>query len=345
MSRQLLNTLFVTTDGAYAKLDGDTVRVDADGKRLIQVPLLHLGSIVLFGAAAMSSQLMMRCATDGRAVTLLDYGGRFKARIVGPTSGNVLLRQAQYETHRDADRAREVARAMVAAKVRNVRQNLARASRECKEEEGALALRAAVADLDILLGELPAAENLDKVRGLEGRAAAVAFAVFGRLITRDKADFAFTVRTRRPPRDRVNALLSFAYTLLMLDCTAALEGVGLDPQFGFLHVLRPGRPALALDLMEEFRPVVAERMILSLINRRQIQPSHFEDRGQGAVYLNEEGRKLFLVEYQKRKQEEVTHPFLKEKTPMGLVPHLQARLLARHLRGDLPEYLPYVAGR
>jgi len=342
MSRELLNTLFVMKEGANAHLNGETVEVTQEGKRLIQVPLLHLGSIVLFGATSMSHQLMMRCATDGRAVTLLDYGGRFRARVVGATTGNVLLRQAQYESQRDPARACAVARAIVAGKIRNTRQNLARGARESRDADVAASLREAVAVIDGLLVELPEVPGLDAVRGVEGRAAAVAFSVFGFLMTRDKADFAFTVRTRRPPRDRVNALLSFTYMLLQLDCTAALEGVGLDPQFGFLHALRPGRPALSLDLMEEFRPCVAERLVLTLINRRQVSPCHFEEREKGAVLLNEDGRKVVLTEYQKRKQEEVTHPFLKQTTPMGLVPHLQARLLARHLRGDLPTYPPFL---
>lgn len=342
MSRELLNTLFVMREGANAHLNGDTVEVTLEGQRILQVPLLHLGSIVLFGATSISRQLMMRCATDGRAVTLLDYGGRFRARIVGPTSGNVLLRKAQYETHRDPEQCCGVARTIVAAKIRNVRQNVARGARDARDEEHAASLREAVAGMDELLAELPSALDLNTVRGVEGRAAALAFGVFGLLITRDKSDFAFTVRTRRPPRDRVNALLSFTYMLLQLDCTAALEGVGLDPQFGFLHALRPGRPALALDLMEEFRPCIAERLVLSLINRRQINPSHFEERDRGAVMLNEDGRRVLLAEYQRRKQEEVMHPFLKQTTPLGLVPHLQARLLARHLRGDLPSYPPYL---
>ncbi|NUQ69978.1 MAG: type I-C CRISPR-associated endonuclease Cas1 [Chthonomonadales bacterium] len=341
MSRELLNTLFIMKEGANAHLNGDTVEVTAEGRRLLQVPLLHLGSVVLFGATSMTHQLMMRCAADGRAVTLLDYSGRFRARVVGPTSGNVLLRKAQYDTHASSDRSRDIARSIVGAKIRNARQNIARGARDTEDADTEASLREATASLDSLLRSLPEADTVDAIRGIEGQAAAVSFGVFGRLILRDKAEFAFTVRTRRPPRDRVNALLSFLYTLLQGDCTAALEGVGLDPQFGFLHALRPGRPALALDLMEEFRPCIADRLALTLINRRQINPAQFEEHEKGAVLLNEEGRKIVLTEYQKRKQEEVRHPFLKETTPLGLVPHLQARLLARHLRGDLPSYSPF----
>ncbi len=237
--------------------------------------------------------------------------------------------------------SRDIARSIVGAKIRNARQNIARGARDTEDADTEASLREATASLDSLLRSLPEADTVDAIRGIEGQAAAVSFGVFGRLILRDKAEFAFTVRTRRPPRDRVNALLSFLYTLLQGDCTAALEGVGLDPQFGFLHALRPGRPALALDLMEEFRPCIADRLALTLINRRQINPAQFEEHEKGAVLLNEEGRKIVLTEYQKRKQEEVRHPFLKETTPLGLVPHLQARLLARHLRGDLPSYSPF----
>ncbi len=286
---------------------------------------------------------MNRCAEDGREVTFLDFAGRFKCRVVGPVSGNVLLRKAQYDAHADASRTLEIARPIVAGKIKNSRQTLVRAARETKNAESAELLTSQAAAIAKLLISLPNMKNVDEVRGIEGQAAACYFSAFGAMITQPKAEFAFTTRTRRPPRDRVNALLSFVYSLLTSDCVAAAEGVGLDPQFGYLHVLRPGRPALALDLMEEFRSYFADRLVLTLINRRQITPSHFEDRPGDSVLLTAEGRKIVLAAYQTRKQEEVAHPLLQNATPIGLLPHLQARLLARHLRGDTPAYTPFIA--
>ena len=345
MTRELLNTLFVMTPDAYVRLDHDSLKVEADGAKLAQVPLHHLGSIMLFGNAMISAQAMHRCAAEGRVINLMDYGGRFKARVVGPMCGNVLLRQAQYEACRDSSCSAIVARAIVAGKIKNSHQSVMRAARETKSESDAAALRACGQGLGALLESLPLQQTTDNVRGVEGQAAALYFEVFGLMITSAPEEFSFRLRTRRPPRDRVNALLSFLYALLTADCTAACEGVGLDPQFGFLHALRPGRPSLALDLMEEFRPILADRLALTLINRKQVRPEHFEAReGAGeSVLLTEEGRKIVLSAYQTRKKEEVPHPLLKEKAPFGLLPHLQARLLARHLRGDLDGYIPFLA--
>ena len=343
MTRQLLNTLFVTTPGAFARLDGDTVRVDADGEKLLQVPLLHLGSLVFFERASLSPPLMQRCALEGREITFLDYRGRFQCRVVGPISGNVLLRKAQYDAQASDALTLAIARPIVAGKIKNARQTLLRAARDVKAADQVAELNAQAAFLAVHLQVLPDMDTLDGLRGIEGQSASCYFQAFGAMITRDKAEFAFATRTRRPPRDRVNALLSFVYSLLTHDCVGAAEGVGLDPQFGFLHCLRPGRPALALDLMEEFRSYIADRLVLTLINRRQIQPEHFEVRPAESVLLTADGRKIVLRAYQERKQEEVAHPLLKTKTPLGLVPHLQARLLARHLRGDLPVYLPFIS--
>ncbi len=345
MTRELLNTLFVMTPDAYVRLDHDALKVEADGAKLAQVPLHHLGSVMLFGNAMMSTQAMHRCAEEGRAVNLMDYAGRFRARVVGPMCGNVLLRQAQYEAQRDEARTLEIARAIVAGKLKNCAYSVMRAARDTKSEETAALLRTCGQRLGLLLESLHTQPTTDTVRGVEGQGAALYFEVFGAMITAPADEFSFKLRTRRPPRDRVNALLSFLYALLTADCTAACEGVGLDPQFGFLHALRPGRPALALDLMEEFRPLLADRLALTLINRRQIRPEHFEVReGVGeSVLLTDAGRKIVLEAYQNRKKEEVPHPLLKEKAPLGLLPHLQARLLARHLRGDLESYLPFLA--
>jgi CRISPR-associated protein Cas1 len=349
MTRELLNTLFVTTENAYVRLDGESLKVEADGAKLLQVPLHHLGSVMLFGTANISARALHRCAVDGRAVNFMDFGGRFKARVVGPTSGNVLLRQAQYEIHRDDRRAAAVARAIVAGKIRNARGVIARAAREVKQEEDQARLHECADALAPLVTVLPQTNDLDAIRGVEGQASALYFECFGSMLTVPPDEFSFRLRSRRPPRDRVNALLSFLYALLSADCVAACEGVGLDPQFGFLHCLRPGRPALALDLMEEFRPVLADRLVLTLINRKQVRPEHFEERrvadgGVGeSVSLTDTGRKIVLSAYQTRKQEEVVHPMLRDKAPLGLLPHLQARLLARHLRGDMAAYVPFPA--
>jgi len=343
MSKELLNTLFVTTPRAFVRLEGDTVRVESNGEKLLQVPLLHLGALVLFDSASVSPPLMCRCAEEGREITFLDFAGRFKCRLVGPTSGNVLLRKAQYAAQADEARSIAIARPIVAGKIKNARQTLLRAAREVREADQVAVLQAQAAFMAVHLQSLPDMQTLDGIRGIEGQAASCYFLAFGAMITRPKSEFAFVMRTRRPPRDRVNALLSFIYALLTTDCVAAVEGVGLDPQFGYLHCLRPGRPALALDLMEEFRSYLADRLVLTLINRRQIQPEHFETRPGESVLLTAEGRKLVLSAYQTRKQEEVMHPLLQTRTPIGLLPHLQARLLARHLRGDLPSYLPFVA--
>lgn len=348
MTRELLNTLYVVTPQAFARLHGDAVKITADGETRLTVPLHHLTNIYLFDTASASFPLLARCAADGRNVCSFDFAGRFQFRIVGPVCGNVLLRQAQYDAHRNEESATAIARAFVAGKIRNARQILIRLARDSKNAVSAEYLRQAGDIMAHLLLSMPEQKDRDGVRGVEGQAAAVWFANLPHLITAPSTDFSFVIRTRRPPRDRVNALLSFLYALLSADCEAACEGVGLDPQFGFLHVVRPGRPALALDLMEEFRPVLADRLALNLINRRQIRPEHFETRlpdvsvTEGAVLLNEAGRKLVLSAYTERKQEETIHPFLKDKVPLGLLPHLQARLLARHLRGDLPDYVPFL---
>jgi CRISPR-associated protein Cas1 len=341
MTRELLNTLFITTNGAFARLDGDTIRVEAHGAKLLQVPLLHLGSIVLFEGASLSPPLMHRCAEDGRSVVFLDHGGRFKCRLEGPVSGNVLLRHAQFTAFADDGRALEIARPIVAGKIRNARQTLMRAARDVRDQGHVGVLRRNADFLADCMRQLPDAPTLDFLRGVEGQAASCYFQAFGAMITAQREDFGFTARSRRPPLDRVNAVLSFVYTLLTSDCTSALEGVGLDPQVGYLHALRPGRPALALDLVEEFRSYVADRLALTLINRRELTAADFEVRPGGGVLLTAAGRKTVLTALQRRKMEEVSHPLLQQNTPIGLIPHLQARVLARHLRGDLPTYLPF----
>ena len=343
MTRELLNTLFVLTENAVVTLDGEALAVRVDDEKRLSVPLHHLGSVMLFGTAHISGPALSRCAKDGRAVNFMDFAGRFQARVEGPESGNILLRLAQFAAYADPFRTAMIARCVVAGKLRNQRQNLMRAARDSKRDEDKTYLQAATDAIARLVPMLPEQPDTESIRGIEGQAASLYFEVFDRMLSVPPSEFAFTVRTRRPPRDRVNALLSFLYALLTTDCVAACEGVGLDPQLGYLHVPRPGRPSLALDLMEEFRPVLAERLALTLINRRQLKVEHFDDFEGGAVLLNEVGRKIVLSAYQERKKEEIEHPFLKDKAPLGLLPHLQARLLARHLRGDLDHYPPFLS--
>lgn len=340
--KELLNTLYVTTPRAYLHLDHDTVRVEVERELKLRAPLMHLSAIVVFGDTLISPALLHRCADDHRSVVFLDSQGRFKARVEGPTGGNVLLRRSQHLALSDDERRVAIARNILAGKLRNCRQVLLRAARETEDWEDRAELQATARELDGVLARLPGRSSVDLLRGDEGEAGRLYFGCFTRMVRSDRETFRFLRRTRRPPRDPLNAVLSFLYTLLRGDCTAALEGVGLDPQVGFLHVLRPGRPALALDLMEELRPVLADRLALSLINLRQLQASDFETFAGGAVYLNESGRKTVLVAYQKRKEQEVDHRVIGKKTPLGLVPHVQARLLARHLRDDLEHYLPFL---
>ncbi len=332
----------MTLQRAYIHLDHETLEVKLGKETKLQVPLHHLGAVFLFGDVSASTALLHRCAEDGRSVVFLDPHGRFKARLEGPTSGNVLLRRAQHSASVDAGRTLAIARCLVAGKIHNSRQILLRGAREAAEEIDTQPLQHAAAHLADLLPRLEQAADVDVARGLEGDAAKCYFGVFDRMVKEDREAFTMDGRSRRPPRDRVNALVSFLYALLLSDCVAAAEGVGLDPQVGFLHVLRPGRPCMGLDLMEEFRSVLADRLALTLINRRQLSRTDFKEEPGGAVLLNDTGRKTVLVAYQQRKQEEVTHPLTEQRVPLGLVPHIQARLLARHLREELACYMPYL---
>ena len=339
---QLLNTLYVTTPEAYVRLDHETLRVQVEGETKLQVPLHHLGGLVCFGNVLISPAVLHRCADDGRSVVFMDRNGRFKGRLEGPVSGNVLLRQAQHQAIADPEQTLAIARNVVAGKIQNTRQIVLRAARETKDADDATALKETARKLASSVEQLPDVEDLDQLRGFEGEAARQHFSSFSRMVREDRETFALKGRNRRPPRDPTNALLSFLYALLLNDCVAAAEGVGLDPQMGFLHALRPGRPALGLDLMEELRSVIAERLALSLINRRQITAKHFVERPGGRFILRMKGRREVIVAYQKRKQEELQHPVLEQKMPIGLIPHTQARLLARVLRGDMESYLPFL---
>lgn len=339
---QLLNTLYVNTEGSYLNLDHDTLKISVEKEMKLQVPLHHLGGVLCFGDVLVSPALMRRCGEDGRALVLFDRNGRFKARVEGPVSGNVLLRRAQHEVSCDKDKSLSIARKIVGGKIQNARQILMRAARETMDPDDEQPLREGTEALAAALARIPRCDEMDQLRGIEGESARAYFDCFDRMVREDRDSFRLDGRNRRPPRDPMNALLSFLYSLLTTDCVAAAEGVGLDPQVGFLHVLRPGRAALALDLMEELRAILADRLALTLVNRRQVTAANFDDRPGGAVYLGDEGRKIVVVAYQTRKQEEILHPLLEQKVPLGLVPHIQARLLARVLRGDMEDYVPFL---
>lgn len=339
---EFLNTLYVMTQGAMLRLDRDAVKVEVEREMVMRAPLLRLGAIVMVGRVSISPALIQRCAEDGRNLVWLDHRGRFKGRIEGPMRGNVLLRRAQHLALSDRDHTCRLARQIVAAKVQNSRQVLLRAARETDDSVDNAALSGSAEQLGLILESLRDCDSVDVVRGCEGQAARAYFGVFGYMVRSDRASFTPDGRTRRPPRDRANAVLSFLYALLRAECSSAVEGVGLDPQVGYLHALRPGRPALALDMMEELRPVLADRLAITLVNRRQLKAEHFEATPGGAVLLTDDGRRAVVAAYQHRKAEELEHRVLKQKVPLGLVPHVQARLLARHLRGDLPDYPPFV---
>ena len=341
--RQLLNTLYVSTEGAWLRLESETLIVKIDDEKRLQVPLHHLGAVVCIGQVGMSPALMARNAEDGRSTVWLTRSGRFQARVEGPANGNILLRQAQYRAADDKQTTLELARSFIAAKLRNSRQNLLRSARDNNDENEQILLKEAAGHLAINLRNLEFAADLDTIRGLEGDAARCYFAQINRMLKPAlRNDFIFNGRNRRPPRDPINALLSFLYALLLTDCRSALEAVGLDPQLGFLHAVRPGRHALALDLLEEFRAPLGDRLALTLINRRQINKKSFDFKEGNSVLLNDDGRRTVLTAYQERKQETLTHPLLEQTVEIGLLPLLQARLLARHLRGDTEAYIPYL---
>lgn len=340
----LLNTLYVMTGGSYLHLENDTVRIEVERETRLRVPLHHLGAIVTLGDVLLSPALIGRCATQGVVITLLDRNGRFMARVEGPISGNVLLRRAQHEHALSEARTLDLARTFVAGKLRNSRAVLQRGARETNDEIDKAMLDAAVRKFDASLRSAAVAIDANALRGVEGEAARTYFGALNAILKPAvREHFAIEGRHRRPPRDRFNALLSYLYTLLAHDCRSALETVGLDPQVGFLHVLRPGRPALALDLMEEFRSVMADRLALTLVNRGQLKSQDFRITEGGGVLLEDDARRTIGVAWQERKKETLMHPLLETEVPIGVLPQIQARLLARSLRGDVPAYLPFIA--
>jgi CRISPR-associated protein Cas1 len=340
--KPLLNILYVTLQGAHLSREGETVLVRQEDEVKLRVPIRTLQGIVCFGHISCTSHLMSLCAEFGVGISFLTEYGRFLARVQGPISGNVLLRKQQYRASDEPEASARVARAVVVGKVANCRTVLLRAAREREPCESRAELEKAGLRLEWTIQEVQRASSVDDIRGHEGNAARTYFSVFDHLIVSEKETFAFAGRSRRPPLDNVNALLSFLYTLLTHDMASALEGCGLDPAVGFLHRDRPGRPSLALDLVEELRPVMADRLALSLMNRRQVSGASFRKTESGGVTMSDDARKEVLAAWQRRKQEEAIHPFLQERVPIGLFPHLQSLLLARHIRGDLENYPPAI---
>jgi CRISPR-associated protein Cas1 len=341
---QLQNTLYVMTPGAYAHLENATVRIDVEKEKKLQVPLHHLGGVVIFGNVMVSPALMHKLADEGKSLVLLDRNGRFKARLEGGISGNILLRKAQHKAADDPAFTLELARACVAGKIKNGRTVVLRGGREAAADDEARELDRIAEVMGHALKTVKQASSIEQLRGLEGEAASNYFKALP-LITKPafREAFAMNGRTRRPPLDRMNALLSFLYAMLMNDCRSALESVGLDPQLGFLHTVRPGRAALALDLQEEFRAPICDRLALTLINLGQVSASDFDEREGGAVMLNDKGRRTVVVAWQERKQEQVLHPLLESKVPIGLLPFMQARFMARTVRGEMDGYIPFMS--
>ena len=340
--KRLLNTLYVTGSDRYLSLDGENVVVLAEREEIGRVPLHNLQSIVTFGYTGASPALMGACAQRNIDLTFMSGNGRFLARVTGEVKGNVTLRKQQYRISEDKDSSIRIARNCIFGKVYNARWILERAARDYPLRLDTGKLREKSAFLYNSLAKIRECDSASKLLGLEGEAASVYYSVFNELILQQKEDFVFHERSRRPPLDNVNAMLSFAYSLLAGMCGSALEAVGLDPYVGFYHTDRPGRISLALDVMEELRGVMADRFVITMINRRIIKKENFDRKENGAVILNDDGRRAFLKMWQERKQDAIRHPFLNEKMEWGMIPYVQAMLLARYLRGDLDEYPPFL---
>lgn len=339
--RKLLNTLYVTIPDAYLARDGENVLIKAENEIKFRIPVHNLEGIVCFGFAGASPGLMHLCCERGVTLSFLTEYGKFMGRVTGKVSGNILLRRNQYRWTENDTITQRLATRFILAKIMNSRAVLHRAVRDHPQVVDTKLLTDTMRSLANLANQLDKAKDLNSIRGLEGQAAYLYFTAFDQLILSQKEDFSMTERNRRPPLDRINALLSFLYTLLTHEVVAALESIGLDPQAGFLHRDRPGRSSLALDVMEELRPHFADRLAVTLINRNQINSSGFVIKENGAVIMDDKTRKEVLLAWQKRKQEEIIHPFLEEKVPLGLVPYIQAMLLARHIRGDIEDYPPF----
>lgn len=340
--KRLLNTLYITTPERYLSLNGENVVISEKSNEIGRVPLHNIDGIIAFGSNGASPALMGKCANDCIEIAFMDRNGKFLARVEGKKNGNVLLRRKQYRVADDDKQSLFIAKNMIIGKLFNSRWVLDRAVRDHSLRIDTDNFKRKQDFLKESIQKAQSCENADSLRGIEGEAAAVYFSVFDDMILQQKEDFYFKGRSKRPPLDKVNAMLSFAYALTTNMCVAALESVGLDAYVGFLHTDRPGRCSLALDLIEEFRSVLCDRFVLTLINKRMIDSGAFDEKEDGAVLLNDQGRKLFLQAWQAKKQEELRHPFLDEKIQWGLLPYVQALLLARYLRGDLDEYPPFL---
>lgn len=340
--RKLLNTLFVTTEDSYLALENENVVIWQADERKAQYPLLMLESIISFSYKGASPALMGECAKRNIGLCFMTPHGRFLARTQGESRGNVLLRKQQYRISDQPDASCQVARNSIFGKIYNCRWLIDRTLRDHALRVNAAELKAVTLQMAHQLERISAFSDMDHLRGIEGELAARYFGVFDHLILNQKDDFAFGNRNRQPPADPVNAMLSFGYSMLAHDCAAALESVGLDAYVGFMHRDRPGRQSLALDLMEELRPVFVDRLVLTLINMRTIQAKHFNHKPGHVCLLSDEGRKVFLTAWQTHKRKEINHPYLNEKIPWGLVPYVQALLLARYIRGDLDGYPPFL---
>ncbi|KWX83621.1 CRISPR-associated protein Cas1 [Paenibacillus riograndensis] len=340
--KKLLNTLYITQPSVYLSLDGDNVVLLKEEEKLGRFPLHNLESIVTFGYTGASPALMGYCADSNISLLFLTMNGRYLARVTGQSRGNVVLRKKQYNLSEDEVRSAKIARNFIIGKIYNHKWMLERMTRDYPLRVNVELFKETSQQLSSLILEVRACEQLDRLRGLEGQAAATYYSQFNQMILQQKEEFYFHSRTRRPPLDNVNAMLSLAYTLLTHDTASALEAVGLDAYVGFLHRDRPGRVSLALDVMEELRGVFADKFVLSLINKKLISKADFLKKENGAVIMTDEARKKFLAAWQSKKQETITHPYLGEEISWGLVPHAQALLLARHLRNDLDEYPPFL---
>lgn len=336
-----LNTLFITTQGTYLHKERETIVVEVKDKQRIKLPIHNIGSIICFGNVLCSPFLLSHCAENGVAVSFITEYGKFLGRFTGPVSGNVLLRREQYRWA-DDERSIEASRFFIMGKLLNSKNVLNRFVRDHKSSVNIEDVKQASKMLTRQVQELRSKKSLDEIRGCEGYSATVYFNVFDSLILVNKDSFFFKGRNKRPPLDRVNAMLSFIYVIIMHDIRGALETVGLDPSVGFLHRDRPGRYGLALDLMEEFRSFLADRLVLTLINRKQILPIHFNMTESGAVLLNDKGRKIMLTAYQDKKKEEITHNFIEEKILYGTIFYVQTMLLARWIRGDIDGYPAFI---
>ncbi len=340
--KKLLNTLYITTPERYLSLNGENIVISSNHHEIARMPLHNLERIMAFGCSGASPALMGKCVSESREIVFMSRSGRFLARAEGEVNGNVLLRRTQYRIADNSEKSLAIARNTISAKLYNSRWTLERTMRDHEMRIDLALFEEKSAYLQNAIQKAASAPDADTLRGIEGEAASVYFSVFDDMILQQKDDFRFTGRNRRPPLDRVNAMLSFAYSLCTGMCTSALEAVGLDPYVGFLHTDRPGRRSLALDLVEEFRAQMCDRFVLTLINKRTISADQFDVREDGAVLLNDDGRRAFLTAWQKRKDDEIRHPFLDEKVQWGMLPYAQALLLSRYLRGDLDTYPPFL---